>query len=463
MNENPTILIIDDEMATHKILSRLLKPDFSLYSAYSGPEGLKKVNALKPDLILLDLKMPRMSGISVLKKLKESIDIPIIILTAYGSITSAIQAIKLGATDYIEKPFNNEKLKQTLKALLEKKKSIESLSEKLGIIGKSPQIQKVWKLVKKFGPTDLPVLLQGETGTGKELFARALHEISKRSAGPFVPLDCSALPESLIESEIFGYEKGAFTDANRDKPGRLEWANGGTLLLDEIGNLPLKYQAKFLRVLQEQRYVPLGGKKSKNLDIRLVTATKRDLVEAIEQGAFREDLYYRISGVVIELPPLREREGDISLLANYFVKKYAKIYNKQILEISDEAMNLLTSYRWPGNVRELEHVIEKAVVLAEKTILPHHLNLPSKREIFFQYGQGKDEVRFELKLEHIPDGPIDLKKIKKRIVEEIEKLIIAEIRKKTSLNQLQLAKFLNVDPKTLRTKLKKISPKKSKA
>jgi DNA-binding NtrC family response regulator len=455
MNSNPTVLVIDDEQGAHQALTRLLESEFSVHPAYSGPEGLKKVDLVMPDLILLDMRMPEMSGLTVLKKLRQKDNnIPVIILTAYGNVGSAVQAIKLGAADYIEKPFADGKLRQAMRTILKGKQDIEELSSQLGIVGKSLRIQEVWRLVKRYGSTDLPVLLQGETGTGKELFARALHEISKRHQGPFVPVDCSALPESLVESEIFGYDKGAFTDAERSKPGRLEWANGGTLLLDEIGNLPLRYQAKLLRVLQEQRYVPLGARESRSLDVRLVSASNTDLNKATQHGSFREDLYYRISGVIIELPPLREREGDIEVIARYFVEKYGRKYHKPGLEISDEAIALLLSYHWPGNVRELEHVIAGAVILANQIILPEHLPLHSQKEIFTSGGNGTRGIRLELKFGCNTDKPIDLKKIKRKLTERAERLIITEVKKRVTLNQTELAKFLGLDPKTLRSKLK---------
>jgi len=455
MSSNLTILAIDDDPAVHKILVRLLKSKFFIHSAYSGLEGFGKVNLISPDLILLDLKMPQMSGIAVLKKLKENgKNIPVVILTTYGSADSAVQAMKLGAVDYIEKPFDHQKLKQTLRTLLAEKKNVQELSNQLAIVGESPQIKKVWQLIEKYGPTDLPILLRGETGTGKELFARALHEISKRCREPFVAIDCSAVPESLVESEIFGYEKGAFTDADGSKPGRLEWANKGTLLLDEIGNLSLRYQAKFLRVLQEQQYVPLGAKKSKSLDVRVVSASNTDLRHAIQGGSFREDLFYRLSGVIIELPPLREREGDIELLACYFVEKYGKKYNKQALVISDEAMDFLSSYGWPGNVRELEHIIAGAVILANQIILPGHLPLYSSKGISISVGNGARRVRLELEFGCNVSKPIDLKKIKKKVAEEAEEQIIAQMKKRNSLNQIELARFLGIDPKTLRSKMK---------
>jgi len=455
MSSSSTILVIDDEPAVHKIVARLLKSEFSVYSAYSGLEGFKKVSLNSPDLILLDLKMPQMSGIAVLKKLRENNNnIPVVILSAYGSVDSAVQAIKLGAVDYIEKPFEDKKLQQTIRIILKGRQDIKETSSELGIAGKSSQMQKVWQLVNKYGPTDLPVLLQGETGTGKELFARALHEVSKRHQGPFVPIDCSTLPESLVESEIFGYEKGAFTDANRNKPGRLEWANGGTLLLDEIGNLSLQYQAKLLRVLQEQRYVPLGARKTRNLDVRVVSASNIDLRQAIQGGSFREDLFYRISGVIIQLPPLREREGDIELLTHHFIEKYGRKYNKPTLKISGETMDILLSRHWPGNVRELEHLIAGAVVLANQIILPKHLPLPPQKEIFTSGGNGANRVRLELEFGCSVSKPIDLKKIKGKLAERAERLIINEVKKRVPLNQTELAKFLHLDPKTLRSKIK---------
>jgi len=458
MNQVPTILVIDDEPAVHKILTRALEPEFSVYAVSSGSEGLKKLGSLSPDLILLDLRMPRMNGLIFLKKLRErGNNTPVVIVTAYGSVDSAVQAVRLGAADYVEKPFDNRKLKQTLRTLLlRKKQSPQEISHQLRIIGESPQLKEVWQLIKKYGPTDLPILLEGETGTGKEVFARALHKISKRNQGPFVPIDCSTLPESLMESEIFGYERGAFTDANGSKPGRLEWANGGTLLLDEIGNLPPQYQTKLLRVLQERQYVPLGARKSKSLDVRVVSASNINLRQAIQHGSFREDLYYRIGGVTIELPPLRKREGDIELLTHYFVKEYGRKYNKSSLGISAEAMNLLLSYHWPGNVRELEHAVAGAVLLADQVILPQHLPPQSLKviTIFGDNGNRARRIGLELKINCNLSKPIDLKKMKKKVAAEAEKLIIAEVKKRVSLNQTELAEFLGIDAKTLRSKIK---------
>jgi two-component system response regulator AtoC len=463
VSDPATILVIDDEPGVHKSLNLLLQSDFSVHTALSGEEGLEKAGVISPDLVLLDLIMPQMSGMEVLSKLTQNgKQVPVIIFTAYGSVDSAVRAIKLGAADYIEKPFDNQKLKRAMAEILKGRKSFQDLPIRQDIIGESPQIQKIWRLVEKYGPTDLPILFQGETGTGKELFASAIHEISKRSREAFVPVDCSAIPEALFESELFGYERGAFTGASVSKPGQLDWADRGTFFLDEVSNLSLPYQAKLLRVIQERQYVPLGGRTTKEIDVRFISSSNVDLSEAVEHGAFREDLYYRISGVCIELPPLREREGDIELLARHFMSDYARIYNKPALEISDEAMELLLSHPWPGNVRELKYTTGAAAASAGQVVLPEHLppnfqirSGRNKKRISVSKGNGNGGVTLELSFSCDVTHPIDLKKFKQKIAAEAERLIIAETRKRLSLNQMDLAKFLGIDPKTLRAKVKR--------
>jgi len=453
-NHPATVLVIDDEPGIHKSLTLLLQTDFSIHTALSGEEGLKKVDVVAPDLILLDLVMPQMSGIEVLRKLMQTgKDIPVVIFTAYGSVDSAVRAIKLGAVDYVEKPFDGHKLKQTVKEFIKGKRSHQKLSSHQNIIGESPQIQKVWQLVEKYGVTDLPILLQGETGTGKELFARAVHEISKRREEAFVPIDCSAIPETLFESEIFGYERGAFTGASVSKPGQLGWADKGTFFLDEISNMPLHYQAKLLRVIQERQYVPLGAKAAKEIDVRFISSSNTDLREDVEYGTFRPDLYYRISGLYIELPPLREREGDIELLARYFMGKYARKSNIPASEISDEAMELLLSYPWPGNVRELEHAIGAAVISAGRLVLPEHLSPDFQKGRFVPKEDSHGKVKFELSFSCNVTQPMDLKELKRTIAAEAERSIIAEVKKQFSFSQMDLAKFLGIDRKTLRARI----------
>jgi len=447
-----TILVIDDEPGIHESLKFLLLPDFLIHTALSGMEGLRMASVISPDLILLDLVMPQMSGIEVLKRLMKAGDaIPVVIFTAYGSVDSAVQAIKLGAVNYIEKPFDGPMLKQIVRECLEKRKSFQNISSRQDIIGESPQIMKVWQMVEKYGPTDLPILLQGETGTGKELFAKAIHEISKRQQEPLVPFDCSIIPEALFESEIFGYEKGAFTGANIRKHGHMYLADKGTFFLDEISNLPLQYQAKLLRVIQERQYAPLGATATKKIDVRFISSCNINLEEAIQHGAFRSDLYYRISGVCIEVPPLREREGDIELLVQHFIAKAVIQFEKPNLEISDESMDLLLSYSWPGNVRQLEHVIGAAAVSADRVILPKHFSSDILQGALVSL-KGNSTVSFDLNINCDIMKHIDLKELENKIVAGFEKRIITEVQKRHSLNQTELAKFFGVDPKTLRTK-----------
>jgi DNA-binding NtrC family response regulator len=463
-----TILVIDDEPGIHKSLEYLLKPEYSMHTALSGIEGIRKAKDISPDLILLDVIMPQMSGMEVLKKLKQlENDIPVIIFTGHGSIDSAIQAIKLGAADYIEKPFDGCKLKQIVKECIEKKKSSQNLSNRQDIIGESPQIKKVWQKVERYGITDLPILLYGESGTGKELFAKAIHEISKRRQGPMVPFDCSIIPEALFESELFGYEKGAFTGANIHKPGHMLLADKGTFFLDEISNLPLQYQAKLLRVIQERQYTPLGATTSKTVDLRFISSSNVNLEKAIQNGSFRSDLYYRISGVCIEIPPLREREGDIELLIRHFVSKYALLLNKPNLEISDTTMELLLSYPWPGNVRQLNHAIHAAVASADLVVLPDHFptiqkilcssaiqRIPDSNTIQRASDREKEngEVTFNMNISCDVTKQINLKDLEKKLTTKFEDSIIIEIQKRFALNRTELAKFLGIDPKTLRAR-----------
>jgi len=459
MNHRPSILFIDDEVQLHRFIGRILEEEYVIHSAYTGLEGLEKARILKPNLILLDLMLPEMTGLEVLKKIKEShIQTPVIIVSGYGKIDSAVQTIKLGAVDYVEKPFQNQKIKDIVKKFLYVTPTDKDLSVRRYIIGESPQIKKIWDLIDAFGPTELPILLEGPTGTGKELFSRAIHEASNRRNNSFVAIDCSTLPESLIEGELFGFEKGAFTGANASKPGRIEWASGGTLFLDEITNIPLAQQAKLLRMIQEQKISPLGGKREKSLDIRFVCATNIDIREAIRKGTFREDLYYRLSGLVIKLPPLTERQGDIELLIRHFLEKYRLILKKDQLEISDEAMKHLLSHSWPGNIRELAHTMYAAVAIAERIILPEHFEqiqgfLPSSlpSSPIPTFSQDDEKVELSLSLACDFSKRIDLKKIKEKAASEIEKKIVKEIRKKHLFNQTQLAQYLGIDPKTLRS------------
>jgi len=372
------ILIVDDEENMRNTLAAVLKRQgYATETAASGEEAVSLAERAAFDLIITDLKMPDMDGIEVFRRVKViQPDIAAIIITGYASLDSAIEAIRLGAYDYIVKPFKMEQLLlsiertiEHLRLVRENRQMRRELEEKFGldnIVGKSKKMLEIYKIVERVAPTDATVLLRGESGTGKELFARAIHYSSLRQEKPFVPVACGALPETLMESELFGHEKGAFTGAISQKRGLFEIADGGTLFLDEIGDLTPAIQMKLLRVLQEREFTRVGGTKPIKVDVRIICATNRNLEEMVEKGEFREDLYYRINVVPIFLPPLRERKEDIPLLVQHFLAKYGASDKR----IAPEAMELLMKYSWPGNVRELENVIERAVVLSEGDTIP---------------------------------------------------------------------------------------------
>jgi DNA-binding NtrC family response regulator len=378
------ILIIDDEAEILDNCRRILKRSgydcLLLQESENFPQVLK---AELPDLILTDLRMPKKDGMSVLKEAKAvDPDIVVLLFTAYGTIKSALEACKLGAFDYILKPFSAEQLRIAVnrgikqKRLADENKYLRSqLKEAYGfnrIIGKSAALQEVLKLIKKVSKTEANVLIQGDSGTGKELVARSLHTHSQRSHRPFVPVDCASLPENLLESELFGHEKGAFTDAH--VTGIFEYANGGTLFLDEIGELSITLQSKLLRTLQEHQVRRVGGRRLIDVDVRIITATNQNLEKAVAEGRFREDLFYRINVITIPLPPLRERKDDVPLLANHYLKHFSKGSIIEVNGISKKAMELMERYHWPGNVRELQNVIERAVSLTvSKIIVPEDL------------------------------------------------------------------------------------------
>ena len=374
MSSRPVILIVDDEKNTREGLSRALRGEYAVAEAENGQRALEWLETHSADVVLSDLRMPGMDGMTLLSRLLGRDPKPVLILlTAYGNIETAVEAMKRGAYDFLAKPVNLDRLDLLLKrALAERQLGAENrrlkaqLDSKFGfenIIGVSPAMQEVFETIRQAAPTRATVLIQGESGTGKELVARALHQCSPRRDGPFVPVHCAALAPTLLESELFGHEKGAFTGAVERRRGRFEMADGGTLFLDEIGEIDAALQVKILRVLEERKFERVGGTETLSVDVRLVTATNRDLRKKVAEGTFREDLFYRLYVVNLALPPLRDREGDVVLLAQHYLKTLAEENGKPARSISPEAMDVLAAYPWPGNVRELRNVIERMVVL----------------------------------------------------------------------------------------------------
>ena len=390
MSSKGRIVVIDDEVNAAAALETLLKEDgYDVERAHEARTGLQLVERHDPDLVLTDLRMPGMDGIELLAKIKElRPETMVIVMTAYGTVKTAVKAMKLGAEDYLGKPIDVEELEVVLQKALERKGLLaeaRSLRERLehkykldNLVGESPEMLSVFKTIRQVAASSASVLLLGESGTGKELFAQALHQTSPRHKKPFVKVACAALPETLLESELFGHEKGSFTGAIFTRAGRFEAADGGTLFLDEIGDITPTVQVKLLRFLEEREFERVGGNKTFKVDVRIVAATHRDLTKKLEDGSFREDLYYRLNVIEIHIPPMRERPGDIPLLAHHFLRKYAEANAKDIRGIGDDVMALLLSHPWPGNVRELENAMERAVVLSDGTAL-HPAHFPTLR------------------------------------------------------------------------------------
>jgi DNA-binding NtrC family response regulator len=363
---NPRILVVDDETIVCESCQRILEEEgYEVECAYGGKEAFEKVKADPFDIVITDLKMPGIDGMEVLRTLRKDYpDVVVVMITGFSTVETAVEAMKLGAFDYIPKPFTPDEVSVVVKKALEKRNLMleniylrRELQERYGfhnIVGKSKKMQEIYRIIAKVAITESTVLIYGQSGTGKELIARAIHFNSPRREKPFVPVDCAVLSENLLESELFGHIRGSFTGAVTTKPGLFEVADGGTVFLDEVGNISLAIQAKLLRVLQEREFTPVGGTKAKKVDIRLIAATNKDLEKMIQEGTFREDLYYRLNIVPIALPGLKERQEDIPLLAAHFLKKYSEEMGKDIKGFTPEAMKRLMRFHWPGNVRELE-------------------------------------------------------------------------------------------------------------
>jgi two-component system, NtrC family, response regulator PilR len=449
------ILVVDDEQSMREFLDIMLKKEgYKVSLASNGEEVLATIDKDIFDLVLLDIRMPKMDGIGVLKKIKAtSPETIVIMITAYASADTAIKAMKEGAYDYITKPFKVDEIKLIIKNALEKK-HLEHENTLLrqvvrdryvfeNIIGQSPKMLALYELLSKVAPTKTNVLITGESGTGKELAAKAIHYNSPRREKPFVTLNCGAIPEALIESELFGHMKGAFTDAIATKKGLFEMADEGTIFLDEISELPLMMQVKLLRVLQDREFKRVGGTEDIHVDVRIMAATNKDLEKAVKEKRFREDLFYRLNVIQIRLPSLRERREDIPLLAAHFLKRYSDELAKNISKISPDALHLLLNYEYPGNVRELQNIIERAVALGTDTELTAQ-NLRS-------YIDQQDHTKKGLIDLDIPNEGIDLEKI----VEELERALLVKALDKTRGIKKKAAELLHINFRSMRYRLEK--------
>src|SRR3954465_6188942 len=448
-----SILIIDDEAAIRESLETLLDLEgYSIESAENGEEGRARLDARPFDLVLLDFALPDMNGLEVLAEIRDrDPQLAVIMITAYGTVENAVRAVQAGATNFIQKPWDNEKLLADVRAAVARRRAEDenvqlkrALKQRYNfehIVGKSEPMLKIFDLVGQVAPSRSTVLIQGESGTGKELIAKAIHANSPRKDRPFVPVNTGSMPADLLESTLFGHVKGAFTSAIASKKGLFEVANGGTLFLDEIATMSLDTQAKILRVLQDRRFMHLGGIHEVQVDVRIIAATNVDLKKQVDEGKFREDLYYRLNVISVELPPLRARKEDVPPLVHHFLAKFAEENGKNVNGIAPEALRPLLDYGWPGNVRELENVIERAVVLAPRETVTSDLLPPPVL--------GRDLVG-RILTDHADASLFD-------IIEECERRVIGDMLEKCSWNQTDAAERFHIPLSTLNQKIKRLS------
>jgi DNA-binding NtrC family response regulator len=446
MNDQVSLLIIDDEKVVRDSLTKWFREDgFIVGAAENAAEALRQLQAQRWQIILLDIKMPGMDGIELQPRIKEAApDAIIIFITAHASVDTAVKALKAGAFDYVTKPIDPDYLSHLVGNAIKQrrlegenlklKEQVAEFSKADEIIGDSPQMQKVFELIRTVAATDTTVMIRGESGTGKELIARAIHSSSARRYFPIVTINCGALPEGVLESELFGHERGAFTGAQYRRKGKIELSDGGTFFLDEVGNIGMKTQMDLLRVIESKQFTRVGGNEIINVDFRIICATNKDLEQAVQKGTFREDLYYRLNVFSIHVPPLRERKSDIPVLANYFVKQYAQAMAKCIDAISPEAMDVLVRYNWPGNVRELENAIERAMVVGKPSSI-------RPQDLPFQLSEKN----------HVPTTGT---------LASMEKVHILNILEQNNWNISRSAEVLQIDRVTLYNKIQKYGFKK---
>ncbi len=465
-----TILIVEDKESLREVLGKTLASEgYEVDKAADGKEALTMLAKKRYDLVLTDLKLPYADGHDILKaSIEDDMNTPVIVMTAYGTIEDAVQAMKEGAYDYLSKPVDTDHLILLIERALKQKNILtenillkEAFAEKLGIsqiVGEDKKILEVENQIKKIAPTDATVLLLGESGTGKELFARAIHNLSKRKDRPFVAINCAAIPETLLENELFGHEKGAYTGAYSSKMGKFEIANKGTIFLDEIGDLSHNVQVKLLRVIENKEFERVGGTRTIEVDVRIIVATNKDLKKSIKEKKFREDLYFRISVVPVIIPPLRERPSDIPILVKHFAEKFAREFRKKKLTVSNDAVKLLQDYIWPGNVRELENCIERAAIISDgEVIQPQHLNLQwnayngkgLKRKVDKDLKYSNEMIKFESSL---TSG--SLGESRERGLKLAEKIRIMEALKETNKDKIKASEILRISVKELSKKIK---------
>jgi two-component system response regulator AtoC len=469
MNENRTkLLIIDDDPKVSWILREGLEDQYDIISASDGYEGIQVASKEKPTLILLDIKMPGMDGLDVLQKLKKA-DLPsdVIMLSGHDQTQNVVEAIKLGAAEFIAKPFEVREVSIHLENVLKRRsleREVDYLKGELqaktnyeNFVGDSPRMLEIKNLIEQVADSELSVLIRGESGTGKEIVARMLHNLSSRHDNPFVKVNCAAIPRELLEAELFGYEKGAFTGAHKNKPGRFEVANKGTIFLDEIGDMSFELQAKLLQVLEQHEFVRVGGINNIKVDVRIICATNQDLEKAILDRTFRDDLFYRLNEITVQLPPLRERPGDVPLLVNHFLDKYNRMYKRDLSGMSAECMEAMVNFSWPGNVRQLENLIKQMVVRQDESVVYDMINktsqpVPASTGYANTGGYAQPAAGTDASA-----NSFSLKQRISRTVEEEERRLISQVLTKTNWNRRKAAELLEISYRSLLYKIKEYS------